>query len=87
MRQWEKSLPRRVAATLAENFPRPSNLVLPVPGRPQELPRLLSAAERVLAIWGYRLDRTESPNKGTRGVQVYAIFVRRGEVEEEPTTG
>ena len=82
-RQWE--LPGRVAKRLAEE--RPDQLVLPIPGRPQELPHLLAKAELVLALHGYTLDRTEKSYDATRGVQAYAVFTRRGAVGSRPTTG
>ena len=85
IRQWQEKLPRRVAQTLAEA--RPTNVVVPVPGGPPELVQLLSAAERVFEVWGYRLDRTEQPYDSTRGVHVYAVFVRPGNGEERPTMG
>ena len=76
---------RRAAEALAAE--RPRTLVVPIPGKRDDLRHLLRTAELVLLEWDYQFDRTEPPYDATRGVQTYALFVRAGVPEERPTTG
>jgi hypothetical protein len=84
-RQWEQRLPRRATEVLAGD--RPTQLVVSVRGKQPELVHLLATAEGVLAEHGYQLDRTEKPYDATRGVLVYAVFVRPRDLAERSTTG